>query len=414
MHPLNQGQQIALSSVIQFMLSPTEREMVIQGKAGTGKSTLVQHMMPEIRKIQKVISILLQSKDDLEIYLCSTTNPAAKLLADITLEETTTIHSLLGLTVKNDFKTGETKLIRRSGSDVIENALIIIDEAFSICHVLDKFIYECTKNCKILYIGDPYQCAPVKQTHSPIQDKTCRTVELTEVMRNKGAITLLSEHWREVVKTGVFTPFTVNDPNVIYERGIGFKDQIDLHYSPVDLGRNTNKIVCWTNNKSVEYSTYVRQFRGLPDLFQEDEYLQINNSLIKKGFATDSIIRIREFHGSAKYEGISGRYASLYEGEDLFIPDSSLQYWTVLNQLKQQKNWVTYYSIYESIPDLRSIHSCTVHKSQGSTYENVFIDLADIGRCNIASDVARMMHVAVSRPSSKIIFRGNLPEKYGG
>lgn len=414
MHTLNQGQQAALSSAIQFLLSADERYMVIKGRAGTGKSTLVEHLVPAINKVAKVVALLLQSETELPVHLCSTTNKASSVLASITNEETSTLHTLLGLTVKNDYQTGKSKLIRKGNSTVIENALIVIDEAYYICPQLLEFVEKGTKNCKIIFIGDPNQCAPVMQTHSPVEDLKCRTEELTQVMRNKGAITLLGEHWREVVRTGVFTPFTVNDPNVLYLKGTAFRDQIDLHYSMKNTDENTNKIICWTNNQSVKYSDYVRGFKGLPSNFVEGEYLQINNSLPKKGFATDSIIRIKQFYGAAKYHGIAGRYASLYKGEDLFIPDSAVDYSNHLKGLARAKDWRAYYEIYESVPDLRPIHSCTVHKSQGSTYENVFIDLNDIGTCNIASDVARMMNVAVTRPTSKIIFRGNLPAKYGG
>lgn len=414
MHTLNQGQQAALSSAIQFLLSADERYMVIKGRAGTGKSTLVEHLVPAITKVAKIVALLLQSQNELPVHLCSTTNKASSVLAEITDTETCTLHSLLGLTVKNDYQTGKTKLIRKSNSAVIENAVIVIDEAYYICPQLLKFLEQGTKNCKIIFIGDPNQCAPVMQTHSPVEDLVCRTEELTQVMRNKGAITLLGEHWREVVRTGIFTPFTVNDPNVLYLKGNDFRDQIDLHYSMQNTDENTNKIICWTNNQSVQYSDYVRSFKGLPHSFVEGEYLQINNSLPKKGFATDSIIRIKQFYGTAKYHGISGRYASLYKGEDLFIPDSAVEYSNHLKSLAKAKDWRAYYEIYESVPDLRPIHSCTVHKSQGSTYENVFIDLNDIGTCHIASDVARMMNVAVTRPTSKIIFRGNLPAKYGG
>lgn len=414
MHTLNQGQQAALSSAIQFLLSADERYMVIKGRAGTGKSTLVEHLVPAINKVAKVVALLLKADNELPVYLCSTTNKASSVLADITDTETSTLHSLLGLTVKNDYQTGKSKLIRKGNSEVIQNSLIVVDEAYYICPQLLQFLEQGTKNCKIIFIGDPNQCAPVMQTHSPVEDLICRTEELTQVMRNKGAITLLGEHWREVVRTGVFSPIVVNDPNVLYLTGNDFRDQIDFYYSLPNTDENTNKIICWTNNQSIKYSDYVRNSKGLPASYTEGEYLHINNSLPKKGFATDSIIRIKQFHSSAKYHGIPGKYASLYKGEDLFIPDSAVEYSNHLKQLAKAKDWRSYYEIYENVPDLRSIHSCTVHKAQGSTYENVFIDLNDIGSCNTPSDVARMMNVAVTRPTSKIIFRGNLPAKYGG
>ena len=41
------------------------------------------------------------------------------------------------------------------------------------------------------------------------------------------------------------------------------------------------------------------------------------------------------------------------------------------------------YSVKQELADLRPVHASTVHKSQGSTYRMVFIDLDDIGRCSL-------------------------------
>lgn len=412
---LNQGQQDALSSAMKFLLSPGERHMVIKGRAGTGKSTLVETLVPAIEKHAKVVALLLQQSEALPIYLTATTNKAAKVLSDITNCETTTIHSLLGLMVRSDWSTGETKLTRRADSQVIENAVILIDEAFYIDPQLQQYIEQGTKNCKIIFIGDPYQCAPIRQTHSPIQDLTCRTEELTQVMRNKGALTLLGEHWRDVVISGQFSRFTLPDSNIIFTQSAAeFQHHIDSEFSNNTADENKNKILAWTNNQSAQYSHHVRMLRGLPNEFTEGEYLQINSGLPKKKMPTDTIIRIKKFYAAGTIHGIQGRHAELYRGEDLFIPNSAKDYQDKLKEYKANKNWKSFFEVQETIPDLRAIHSCTVHKGQGSTYENVFIDLPDIGACNIASDVARMMHVAVTRASSKVIFRGKLPDKYGG
>lgn len=411
---LNQGQQDAIASVCSFLLDPREREMVIKGRAGTGKSTLVQALVPQIKAVIKTVSILLRSSTESELHLCATTNKAAKVLADITKEDTSTIHVLLGLTIKNDYKNGGTKLIRRGDAKVIEDSIIIIDEAFYIDNVLADYIKKTTKNCKIIYIGDPYQCAPVMQTHSPVEDIQCREFELTQVMRNKGAIGVLAEHWRNTVVTGVFSPIVVNDPAIVYADGKEFRNQIDLHFGQQGIVDTTNKIVCWTNDKSTTYSEYVRELLGKPTEFTDGEYLLINNSLAKQGYPTDSVIQIKEFEYADTYFGVNGRWAKLMDGNRLFIPNSNQEYKQQLKHLASIKSWSVYYELVEKIPDLRPVHSCTIHKAQGSTYETVFIDLNDIGRCNIASDVARMMYVATSRPTSKIVFRGGLPSKYGG
>lgn len=412
---LNKGQQAALDSAIQFLGSATERRMVIKGRAGTGKSTLTQELVPAIEKYAQVIQMILKQDQSLPLYLCATTNKAAKVLGDITNRDTTTIHSLLGLMVRNDYQTGETKLTRKANGEVIKNSVILIDEAFWICPQLEKYLDLCTQNCKIIYIGDPYQCAPVRQTHSPVQDYNCRTEELTQVMRNGGAIQLLGEHWRDTVINQTFSPFTLQDPNIIWANGSDFQDLIDQEYADQTAPETKNKILAWTNNRVIQYCHHVRTLRGLPDTYVEGEYVQINNSLVKQGITTDSIVRLKSFGGATTAYGIKGRNAEIFNRNiQLFIPDSPEQYTQILKDHAAKKNWKAYYEIQECIPDLRSVHSCTVHKGQGSSYDTVFIDLPDIGKCNIASDVARMMHVAVTRARTKVIFRGSLPAKYGG
>jgi GTPase SAR1 family protein len=411
---LNQGQKDALASAMQFTLSPTERRMVIKGRAGTGKSTLINELLPSLEAQAQMVSLILQNKTELNIHLTATTNKASKVLADFTKSETKTIHSLLGLRIHNSYSDGSTKLVRGANSEVIVDSVIVIDEAFYTDDALNRYIHEGTQNCKIIFVGDPYQCAPVRQTRSPIEDLTCRTVELNQVTRNSGVLTELGDHWRDTVITGQFSKFQKTDPNIIWATGPEFQAMIDQEFSNVHAAETDNKIICWTNAKSTAYSDHVRQLRGLPTEFTVGEHLQIVNSLSKMGLPTDSIIQIKKFEGAAKMYGVSGRNAITQSGNTLFIPDSNSEMKRCMKQLAADKQWKPYYELQETVPDLRAVHACTVHKAQGSTYRNVFIDLPDIGSCNIASDVARMMHVAVTRPTDRIIFRGNLPAKYGG
>ena len=58
--------------------------------------------------------------------------------------------------------------------------------------------------------------------------------------------------------------------------------------------------------------------------------------------------------------------------------------------------------------DLRAAYAQTVDKSQGSTYDKVFIDLDDISHCTSGARIARMLYVAVSRARHQVIFTGDL------
>lgn len=49
---------------------------------------------------------------------------------------------------------------------------------------------------------------------------------------------------------------------------------------------------------------------------------------------------------------------------------------------------------------LRHAYACTVHKSQGSTYDVAFIDFSDMYR---SEDRAKLMYVAVTRTSNFLV-----------
>lgn len=54
------------------------------------------------------------------------------------------------------------------------------------------------------------------------------------------------------------------------------------------------------------------------------------------------------------------------------------------------------------------MYASTVNKSQGSTYDTVYIDLNDIGKCRDKDQVRRMLYVAVSRARHKVVFTGDI------
>lgn len=412
---LNQGQQAVLDSAMKFITSKSEQFMVIKGKPGTGKSYLTKAIVDGIEKYITIVNNLLGNTLDTEIHLTATTNKAAAVLAEFIGRDTGTIHSLIGLTLRVDYKTGEEKLTRKSGSDVIKNAIILIDEAFSINDQLLEYINRCTQNCKIILIGDPYQTAPVKCKRSPVDLLTCRTEELTQPMRSQGVLDLFSDHWRNSVINETFSPFLLQDPSIEWVNGMDFAALIDDAFKDPNCLAGKNKILTWTNNRADEYCKYVRTLWGLPTEYTSGEYVQLINGLPKQQLYVDQIIKIQSFGGNHTSYGIQGRLAQTNVSIDpVFIPNSSADVTKRLKETAAEKDWTTHYSIKENVPLLRPVHGSTIHKAQGSTYETVFVDLPDVGACNIASDIARMMTVAVSRPTTRLILRGRLPKKYGG
>ena len=92
------------------------------------------------------------------------------------------------------------------------------------------------------------------------------------------------------------------------------------------------------------------------------------------------------------------------------MPNSNKEKKELLNKHKGSKTSTSWHICdeIETWIDLRAQHACTIDKSQGSTYAQVFIDLDDIAKCNISSQVARMCYVAVSRARHKVYLTGDL------
>jgi exodeoxyribonuclease-5 len=68
--------------------------------------------------------------------------------------------------------------------------------------------------------------------------------------------------------------------------------------------------------------------------------------------------------------------------------------------------WGTYWSFVDQFHDLRPCHALTVHRSQGSTFDNVFVDVGDVMSNRNFSEALRCLYVAVSRASTNVMLTG--------
>jgi ATP-dependent exoDNAse (exonuclease V) alpha subunit len=58
--------------------------------------------------------------------------------------------------------------------------------------------------------------------------------------------------------------------------------------------------------------------------------------------------------------------------------------------------------------DLRAAYACTINKSQGSTYDRVYIDLEDVRKCKNPNLLARLLYVGVSRARHQVFLTGSI------
>lgn len=416
---LTPDQEDAADMFLQFMLDENQSKMIIRGHAGCGKSTLTRHILKVVGQQMRLLNILVgkNGEQDLNIYVTATTNKAARVIADMVGCQPKTIHSLLGLRVVNDFKTGATKLQKTKEYQVYRNSLLIIDEASYIDPDLLQMIEESTMHCKVLFIGDPYQLAPVKVKHPPVFEMEVTTARLSTVKRNGGPIADLSGAFREAVETDQFPNILdhVNGQEILHVDGPTFQGMVDDEYRVHDEDDHA-KILAWTNDRVTDYNNYVRELRGLDTGLQEGERVVTNKPILANGgvVSTDSFVTVTDAGHEEEHYGITGTRLELDGHLRVFLPHNARQVKALLKQHARDKNWGSYFEIKDQWADLRPLHACTLHKSQGSTYGKVFVDLADLGRCNIRSDVARMLYVGTSRAANQVIFYGDLPRRYQG
>lgn len=429
--PLNEGQSLASEGFFEFLLSD-QKEVNISGPGGVGKTFLMGHLIDEILPMYfdtcKMMGIqpLYHS-----VQMTATTNKAAEVLGLQTGRPTSTVHSFFGLKVVDDYKTGVSTITKSNSWNVYNNLILFIDEASMIDKQLYDLIQEGTCNCKVVYVGDENQLAPVKETLSPVYKReNIPMFELLEPMRTSiPELQALNAQCRATVQSGKFTGEFDFKPIQIIP---GIIDWLDGPEFEAEIAANFHDqtsdavILAYTNQRVIDYNSHIREMRGLPEEFQPGEVL-ISNSAVRFGkfaLAVEDEVTIaavdEEVESVFIAEGASMdvRWAVIENAfGDQFripIPVDREHYAELIKYYRRVKNWTVYYKLRNNYPDLRQRDARTVYKIQGSSVDTVYIDVGNLSTCHNPAQAARLIYVGVSRARKRVAFFGELAQKYGG
>jgi hypothetical protein len=148
---------------------------------------------------------------------------------------------------------------------------------------------------------------------------------------------------------------------------------------------------------------------GDPD-FQVGDYA-ICNSYLKVGrqsIKTDELVEITYIGPDTEAHGVIGNLFELNSCLTTFMPKTLRARKERIKEATAAREFMILQQIENEWVDLRAAYACTVNKAQGSTYDEVFIDLDDISSCTSGDQIARMMYVAVSRARNHVYFTGDL------
>lgn len=331
---LTDSQKNVLDALLDFVKSKTERVFILNGYAGTGKTTLMRFFVNELNKQKKTTQML------------APTGRAAKVLCNLSGNPADTIHSLiykfsslnkdLSSYDNNDLtieKTGQLFLDfkpTKLDEATVEPTIYIIDEASMISDIEENNIvqakfgsgklltellnYDKRPESKFIFIGDPCQLPPIHGDTSPaliplyIQktfnlDVTERS--LTEIMRqasNSDLITvslLLRQRYATAPANaswygkqclwGRFPLRTCRDLVLHTDLDAMVSDYIDMIKAH---GYNSSVFIAPSNKKAYQLSTSIRQKLGFSSTISVGDLLMVVQNNYPTGLMNGDMVEV--------------------------------------------------------------------------------------------------------------------------
>ena len=419
---LNAQQQDALVLMEAFIASD-ERLFLLTGYAGTGKTTLLQALITRLRDVG----------DRRKVVFTALSNKATKVLAEMAYRwslnvDCMTCCRLLGLQPTIDKETGVQKFTRdRKKKGLIHYyKLVVVDECSMINEemwmLLVDAISRLDANTQLLFVGDPAQLPPVNEARSLCFEQIIQRYDLTEVMRYGGAIGLLADTIRKNLDSPRL-PTYQNDLTTDQTEGIvvvpsdQWQTLIHRAFSSESYIANPDqvRVLAYTNrrvnalNDSIRQSIYgdhlsrfvigERLTANTPCLegdtiilqtSQECEVLDINWGRSDKWqvWFLDVETELGDFY----------RLRVLHECEQAKFEKE-------LKILAEARQWKAFWDLKQFFHDLNYSYCLTVHKSQGSTFQDVFIDVPNLQQNRKVSERNQLHYVALTRAAKRVFLR---------
>lgn len=444
------GQQSALNELHDWW-NGKEQNIILSGSPGTGKTFLAAHFTANLGKAVPLFT--------------APTNEAVRQL-DLSLKgkaPTKTTYSALGLTLSMSSYRQEIYQ-RKLPEDFYDFNLLIVDEASMAGKrdVTDKkahdllMDYVLRSGMRTIWLGDWAQLPPVESAtgDSPVFEQGFKTLELTQVKRHAGDILdwaiLLRETLTKPIKN--LPPIPEGIPTKP-RNSAGLMDFTDEEFDKIasDAGR----IIVWTNSSSnycriAGVNQYNRMIRNrlfneaqaaASNIYPTDRILFASPLMLAEkheDLTLDGLTKVEDFEMlasvNAKAEVLKAERFILMgvecwktelevEGGTnalAYIPTNKgeLQKAKIEKALRESaiaagdskkaaEGWQLYHTFRKCFGDVKHTYCITGHRSQGSTIDEVYVDVGNILQNRDRKVAFKNLYVSATRAKNKLtLIRG--------
>lgn len=378
-----------------------------------------------------------------------------------------TLASFLGIKMQRDLENGTESFVPDPRAPQICADILAVDESSMISKDQLKILLQKLHvhvKC-ILFIGDEVQLdSPADNNESNGVFSIPQKYALEEVVRQAAGNTILQLAWelRGYILSGNcdLPPSLLLNPQRTNDNIIILKNQVEFinHYF---ANENENILFAtYTNRITNEYNDYVRQMKisgqggkpldididgtGRNVITSWDEYKdyyigedlvvlepnQKNDTVIHQ---TGEKIKIQilneQTHSlfiSIQPDGLMGepelkefkiRYWEIFDTNlkriNVVHKDDVEQFNEILRllsieakQSKQKHAWTKYWAFKEKFTKVNRVYAFTLHKLQGSTCTDIYVDIRDLDKFwqRMRVGVYKLIYIALTRPKNRVIF----------
>ena len=376
--------------------------MILTGGPGTGKTTVVKALIGIFESM------------DFDVALAAPTGRAANRMSEATSREAKTIHRLLEM----DYSNGENAKFNRDENNLLDEDVIIIDEASMVDQMLMTSLLKAIKTgARLIIIGDSDQLPSVgagNVLRDIIDSERFSTIKLSEIFRQaKQSLIIMNAH---SINEGKMPDLDVKDRDFFF---LPRKSDADSAFTVCDLYKNrlpksygedtVNNIQVISPSRKGEAGTenlnIILQNALNPSVFGKKEY-RYRQIVFREG---DRVMQTRNNYDIEWERDGEKRGRGIFNGDIGVI--RSIDFSQQCMEIIFDDRTVKY--DFSVLDELEHAYAVTVHKSQGSEYPIVIIPVCRAPEVLLTRN---MLYTAVTRAAKMVILVGmkNIVEKMVG